>query len=216
MKRNSPSVNLFFFLPFLLWIVAGICLLCCIPADELFFWVNSRHSPEADILFPVCTRMGEFGGIIVTGLLLLLLVKPYRSYSFFFSAILGTVLPSLLSQLIKHRVDAPRPMQVFAEHAGVHRLESWPLLYQHSFPSGHTTGAFAFMAIVSFFLPPQYRGWGLLCFILALATAYSRMYLAAHFFADVYAGSLIGTLLAWIICLLLPARIDHWRQRLKK
>lgn len=216
MKRNDPSLNLFFILPFLFWILVGACLLYCIPADKLFFWVNSRHSPEADILFPICTLMGEFGGIIVVGLLLLLLVKPYRSYSFFFAAIAGTVLPSLLSQLIKHRVEAPRPMQLFGAHAGIHRLESWPLLYQHSFPSGHTTGAFAFMAVVSFFLPPKYRAWGVLCFAVALATAYSRLYLAAHFFADVYAGSIIGTVLGLIVCFLLPARLERWRQYFKK
>lgn len=31
-------------------------------------------------------------------------------------------------------------------------------------------------------------------FVLALLAAYSRIYLSQHFFADVYAGSLIGVL----------------------
>jgi membrane-associated phospholipid phosphatase len=36
----------------------------------------------------------------------------------------------------------------------------------------------------------------ILFFLLAIACGYSRLYLGQHFFADVYAGSIVGTLLS--------------------
>jgi membrane-associated phospholipid phosphatase len=53
-------------------------------------------------------------------------------------------------------------------------------------------GAFALFTFGAMFLKPPYRIWGALFFLSAMAVAYSRMYLAAHFFEDVYAGSLMG------------------------
>jgi undecaprenyl-diphosphatase len=48
-------------------------------------------------------------------------------------------------------------------------------------------------------LPARYRPLGLLFFMLALLVCYSRIYLAAHFFGDTYAGSLIGGFLTLLI-----------------
>lgn len=206
-------MNPFFMFPFLIWCIGGSILLWVAKADALFFWVNAHNTAWADTLFPMCTLLGEFGGIITLGVLLMLLFPLYRNPAFFITAVLGTVFPAIVSQLIKHSVAAPRPMQVFRDHSLIHRLEDWQLLYQNSFPSGHTTGAFAFMTVVAFWLPGKYRAWGLLCFLLAFAAAYSRVYLTAHFFADVYAGSIIGTLMAWIICVQIPPLLAKWRKR---
>jgi membrane-associated phospholipid phosphatase len=190
----------FFLLPFFMWVVAGGVLLLMYPAAELFFAINSRHCTAADLFFPLITHMGEFVGILSFGLLLMLFFRPYRSLTFFVCAVLGTLIPSLLSQLVKHIVNAPRPMSFFAGSADLHHLPSWQLLYQNSFPSGHATGAFAFMAVVAFHLPVKFRGLGFLCFLLAFFAAYSRVYLTAHFFADIYSGSIIGTLAALTVC----------------
>lgn len=190
----------YFLLPVFAWVVVGGLLLLIYPAGELFFAINSRHSNFADQFFPLITHLGEFVGILTLGLLLMLLFRPYRSLSFFAGAVLGTIIPSLLSQLLKHLLNAPRPMSIFAESVNVHRLPSWQLLYQNSFPSGHATGAFAFMTVIACYLPGKWRGLGLLCFLLAFLAAYSRVYLTAHFFADIYTGSIIGTVVALAVC----------------
>jgi membrane-associated phospholipid phosphatase len=67
---------------------------------------------------------------------------------------------------------------------------------ERSFPSGHTCGAFSLYCLLSMLLVPKYKWLGMVCFIFAISTAYSRIYLAAHFFEDVYAGSIIGTCIA--------------------
>jgi len=70
-----------------------------------------------------------------------------------------------------------------------------------SFPSGHAAGSFCLAAFLSVALPvawPGARGHARLLSAAALATAalvaLSRVYLGAHFPADVLAGALLGAL----------------------
>jgi membrane-associated phospholipid phosphatase len=86
-------------------------------------------------------------------------------------------------------------------------------LLRHSFPSGHTCAAFSLFTFLSLLASARYQPLGLLFFILAALVGYTRMYLAAHFFADVYAGSIlgtIGTILLWQACLPLLRSRGNW------
>lgn len=205
--------NLYFLIPFLMWCLFGGALLALVGAESIFFWVNQHNSTGADFVFSSLTFLGEFFGILTVGIILMTCVRSFRNLTFFLSVLLGTVISSLVAQLIKYIVAAPRPMQVFEGRSGIHRLDDWPLLYQNSFPSGHTTGAFAFMAVVAYCLPQRYNAWGLLCFCAAMLTAYSRVYLTAHFFADVYAGSIIGTGISLSVCAVIPNLTSRFQKQ---
>ena len=67
-----------------------------------------------------------------------------------------------------------------------------------SFPSGHTMSAFALFGLVALLLP-QKKSVALVILFLAVLVGISRVYLIHHFFIDIYAGSIIGALLALII-----------------
>jgi membrane-associated phospholipid phosphatase len=191
-QKPYTSYNAFFIIPFLVWVVAGAVLLMCYDKQVLFATVNMNHNPFLDTLMLFASRMGE-GGLIAVVLLALLALKPFRNPWYFTAALVCNVLPALAIQVLKRIFEAPRPLNYFNEAAWIHVSTEWPRLYHHSFPSGHATGAFCFFGFLSCLLPAKYRYIGGLFFGFALLTALSRLYLAAHFFADIYVGSLVGT-----------------------
>ena len=62
-----------------------------------------------------------------------------------------------------------------------------------SFPSGHSTGSFAFAAFVATFRPR----FAPLLFAVAAAIAWSRVVLGVHYPSDVTGGAILGSLAGW-------------------
>ncbi len=192
MSKPYTSYNPWFLLPFVIWVIAGAVLLFSAGDVAIFRFINQHHSPFLDIMMYYSTMLGE--GMFIALVLLVLLGKSgLRNWWYFTAALLSAVLPSLITQLIKRSMDAPRPLKFFGEVDWIHLLPHWPRHMEHSFPSGHTCGAFAFFTFLAILLPPRYRSWGIILFVLAALVAYSRIYLAVHFMRDVYVGSLLGT-----------------------
>lgn len=174
-----------------MWLVVGALLLITAGDESIFKFINQNHTPFLDVLMYNSTMLGE--GIVIALVLLVLLGKSsLRNWWYFTAALLSAIVPSVITQVIKRSMDAPRPLKFFGEVDWIHLLPDWPRHMEHSFPSGHTCGAFAFFTFLAILLPARHRVWGLVLFILALLVAYSRIYLAVHFMRDVYAGSILG------------------------
>ena len=186
------SFNKYFLVPFFIWVVVGGLALLFFDKQVLFAIVNTHHSSFADVCMYYISKLGE--GLFSTILLLLLLgMRRLRNWWYFTAAACCNILSALLTQGIKLMVRAPRPLGYFHDAAWVHVVPEWPRLYHNSFPSGHTCAGFALFSFLACLLPPRYSRWGIALFIVALLIGYSRIYLAAHFFLDVYAGSIVGT-----------------------
>jgi membrane-associated phospholipid phosphatase len=207
-KKWRMAYNPFFILPFVVWMIAGGLLLFNFTNKDLFCAINSHHTEFADKLMYLITKMGE-GWVIIIVLLLLFAFPRFRNWWYFFAALLCNLLPFFLQQFLKSYYDSPRPINYFKHAAWIHLPSGCPELLYRSYPSGHSAGAFCFFCFISLLLPSRYKPWGLLFFALALAVAYSRIYLAAHFFEDVYAGSIFGT----IGCVLVYSIIDQLKVR---
>ena len=197
-KSRELPYNPFFIIPFLAWVLAGGILLACFSRVELFAFINLHHSPFADGLMYYATYMGQVE-VIIPGLLLVSLIKKNRNWWYFVTAALCNLVPLLIQQCFKSYFDAIRPMTYFHKAAWIHVLPDWPILVNHSFPSGHSQGAFSFFCFLSLLLSGTNKKAGILFFLLAITTCYSRVYLTAHFFDDIYAGSIIGTVTTTII-----------------
>jgi len=192
MQKPYTSYNPWFLVPFVIWVVAGAILLLSTGDVAIFRYINQHHTPSLDVIMYYSTMLGE-GAVIALVLLVLMGKSSLRNWWYFTAALLSAVLPSLITQLVKRSIDAPRPLKFFNGADWIHLLPHWPRHLEHSFPSGHTCGAFAFLTFLALLLPSRYRPWGLLLLILGLLVAYSRIYLAVHFMRDVYVGSILGT-----------------------
>lgn len=101
--------------------------------------------------------------------------------------VLTWVSAELLIELLKNWFHRGRPSGALVETVG------------YSFPSGHAVAASATtVALVLAFLPPgeQRRRWEWVAVAFSFVMAFSRVYLSAHWFSDVVAGTLLGAGLA--------------------
>jgi membrane-associated phospholipid phosphatase len=186
--------NAWFFLPFLLWIVTGAVLQAAFTHDELFLAINSAHAGWADVLMTGVTYIGDG----ITFGVMMALILAFRKYKLFLTAATVLIVTTIIVQAAKHYFDEPRPLKYFAENAYLVHTVKWVTVHGScSFPSGHTTTAFSmfcFLALIS-----NNKILGLLFVTLALLAAWSRIYLAQHFFVDVYVGSIVGTACSLLI-----------------
>ncbi|MGH2967167.1 MAG: phosphatase PAP2 family protein [Solirubrobacterales bacterium] len=124
-----------------------------------------------------------------------------------FAAACGTVsvaLASLMSGLLKVLVDRPRP--AVSDHS-ISPIVATP--DSPSFPSGHTTTAFAAAVAISI-VEPRLK---VPMLVIAGLVGISRVYLGVHFVIDVVAGALLGAALGAGIGLAARALIRQMQHR---
>lgn len=147
--------------------------------------VQAERSPLGDYLMVVITRMGDFRTQLLAAVLLivlLLMARQWRSGAFATLALLGTALGNGTLKALFARV---RP-DILAEP-----------LTSFSFPSGHSSAAFAFFLVLGILAgrgqPPRLRlTWLVLAAIPATAIALSRVYLGVHWPTDIIGGALLA------------------------
>ena len=186
------AYNAYFLVPFIAWVIGGGFTLIMFAKRDLFLSINGRSSSFGDVSLYYITMLGQ-AEIIIPTLFLLLIFPRFRNWWYITTALLCNLVPFFIQHFIKDWLNWPRPQLVFKNVAPIHFLPDWPVLLHSSFPSGHSQGAFSFFCFLSLVLSTRFRKAGILCFLLALSVGYSRIYLAAHFFEDVYVGSIIGT-----------------------
>ena len=206
MKTLIRQNGLFIALSLLLALGMGLALIY-IPKGELHLLLCNRHTPARDIFYRYYTTVAEWLPYILCVAIL------------FFGCVGDSIMASccmlgttLITQIVKHFINAPRPITWFAEHMPDIQLpmtEGIKFNEWFSFPSGHTTSFFA-MAFVACILLTNHPKIAkipgsliqILLFALAALGGYSRIYLSQHFMADVLAGLIVGmgvTIVIWAV-----------------
>lgn len=192
---------IWFYLPFLLWMIFGGLAFLLFSQETLFYVVNSRHSQLADRIMTVLSAYGR-GDCISIVLCSLILVPALRTKFYILSAALFGILTSVPIYYLKLIFAHPRPISVFGLNK-VHTVTWLENLHNNSFPSGHTLGAFGFFLFLCFWIPKKQQIWGAFFFCLALGVGVSRLYLGQHFFKDIYFGSIFGVVIStgiYLVC----------------
>ncbi|WP_128545503.1 phosphatase PAP2 family protein [Larkinella soli] len=207
------ALNRSFFLVYTAVLVVVGVLMLLFSKQELMQWVNRHHAPAADLLFRNITYLGDgaFSVIVV-------LILAFRSVRYAAMGAVSFLLSTGIAQLLKHFVfpDALRPIRYFEHSALEFRvIEGLDIHSYNSFPSGHSTTAFAVFCLLALLDERKGRGWFFA--VMAVIVAYSRVYLFQHFVEDVYVGSIIGTVSSVAVYLGLSRYWErnprHWHTR---
>jgi undecaprenyl-diphosphatase len=105
------------------------------------------------------------------------------------------VVSGTLGEILNVLSARPRPIPL-------HPVVPYGWLYD-SFPSGHTTAAFAFAAVLARERPRH----AVAAFVFAALVGLSRIYIGVHYPSDVLAGAILGTAVGLGTC----ALIGRWR-----
>jgi len=160
--------------------------------ESFFLLFNTDLGLAADSFFAFITKGGE----VVPWVVALVLILVWRR-DFFWLLLACFIISTVFVQGIKNTFpDEPRPTKAITNINQVHTVEGVELYKVHSFPSGHTSAAFAVffiacLAIKSKWIVP-------LGLIYALLVSYSRIYLAEHFPRDIAGGMLIAVITIYL------------------
>jgi membrane-associated phospholipid phosphatase len=103
----------------------------------------------------------------------------------------GLAINTIVTQGLKYTIKRDRPYEQYPFLINPYQIES-----DKSFPSGHTSTAFAVATSLSL----QYKKWYVVvpAYAWASSVGYSRLYLGEHYPTDVLAGATIGAGSAWL------------------
>lgn len=146
-----------------------------------------------DWLEPPLWVLQQFGLLftpLTAGLVIVWYTRRWQHFAAF--AAVAPLKLGIEKLLIKQHVERERPFVSVGPEIQVRG----PAFEGLSFPSGHTTTAFATAVLIGAFLPPRWRPLPL---IWAAIVGVARLYYGEHNFLDVVAGAALGTMFATVL-----------------
>ena len=157
----------------------------------VLIWIQEFiRGPLLDAFFCVYTTLGDAGMLFIAlGVVMLFFKKTRRlGVAVLVALAIGFVTTNLV---LKNLIARDRPW--------LHLEQLVVLINEHdpnSFPSGHTTCAFAFAGAALCTAPRRWMKW--VALVLAILMGFSRLYVGVHYPSDVLAGVAVGMLAGWL------------------
>jgi membrane-associated phospholipid phosphatase len=159
---------------------------------KLLRYINSSETLPSDNVFRFISNSDAF---VVAGVPLTMAVIGWKNHDKkltrnAYVIAIGSVVNAGLTNALKYTINRDRPFVTYPDITKKAKGGS------PSFPSGHTSSAFATATSLSL----AYPKWYVIApsFIYAGAVGYSRMDLGVHYPSDVLAGAVIGSGCAWL------------------
>jgi len=166
---------------------------------DFLYLLESIRFPALDKLMLLVTHLGEETAFLVIALIVFWCVDKYHGYYMLGVGLLG----NLLNQFMKITCRIPRPWVQDQNFTVVEAAKAEAGGY--SFPSGHTQTAVGTFGAVA---TTQKCKWiRIVCVVLAVLTAFSRMYLGVHTPADVLVGGIMALILVFVLKPLMLGKI---------
>ena len=168
---------------------------------DVLYWLESIRNPFLDAIMSFFTILGSELPFIVIAMLFFWCIDKKEGYYLFFLGFFGTI----INQFLKLFFRIPRPWVKDPNFTIVESARADAGGY--SFPSGHTqnvTGTLGGIARWS-------KDWGvrILCIVVLLLTAFSRMYLGVHTPMDVGVSLIIATVLIFVFYPIMRRAADN-------
>ena len=208
-ERPANNFGIAFILAIIIAIGTGILILI-LGKNGSFQLINSHHNEITDQFFKYFTHYGDGLMWVPLGIYCFFYRRKY-----FIGVVAGVLISTILAQLLKRVVypDELRPISYLSETFPIHIVDGVVMRKTHSFPSGHTTTAFAMALIMAYII--NRKAWSAILPLLALVAGYSRIYLAQHFPTDIFAGMWIGIISAILSLLIYRKFIRHINKRIE-
>lgn len=163
---------------------------------SILYWIqdNLRNS-FMDFVMPLFSNLQDGGLIWISIAVVMLFFKRTRYCGI--AVLFAMGIDTLITEYgIKNIVCRVRPCNLVDD---VNMLVKKPTSY--SFPSNHSASAFA--GAVAVMLTIKKKAWTIPAFVFSGIIAFSRMYVFVHFPSDVFAGILLGSTVAVLVCYLM-------------
>jgi membrane protein DedA with SNARE-associated domain len=153
---------------------------------SIFKLMREVRNAPADELMIGLTMLGDTVVMLALAVTILAWLVWRRAYRAAYAAAIAIAATKVFELAVKYGMQRPRPLEL--TYAGIDRF---------SFPSGHATMVAVIFGILAVLVGHSMGRWGraviyATCALLAIAIAYSRVYLGAHWLSDVLAGLLFG------------------------
>jgi membrane-associated phospholipid phosphatase len=191
---QTVQKNRVYFIAFgILWLL-GLYFQLTVPQFRLSQVVNGINSPLTDFFMTYITYAGDGIFLAVVGVVIVIIDKKL-----WLVTLLCLAVPSIVTQLLKHFVfeNYHRPAIMMANIPDLHYISGVYMNQFNSFPSGHTTAAFSLYTLLALITGRKHLGF--LWVIIAVVVALSRVYLLQHFWQDIVAGAIVGTVTCTLI-----------------
>ena len=157
---------------------------------EFLYLLESVRTPFWDSVFSVLTHLGSEVAFLVLAIVTYWCVGKARGLYLLSVGALGTC----LNQFLKLACRVPRPWVKDPAFTIVESARADAGGY--SFPSGHTQNAVGTFGCLAM---DAKKGWKVLWILLAVITAFSRMYLGVHTPADVLVSTVLALALVFVL-----------------
>jgi len=153
----------------------------------LRMWVVTHRVAVLNPFFWFVSVIGR-GGLVWLAIAAAMAIarRQWRMFALVLAAVL--IASAVSNEIIKPLVGRRRPFEILSGAVIGGRPDD------ASFPSGHSANAFAGATTLSWVAPQVSWLW----WTLAVAIAFSRVYLGVHFPLDVVGGALVGVASAWL------------------